>query len=105
MSKNNQQENHRQQPGQRARRESLEQRLDRHPELKSQMQALLAIVENREGRLELADDAELAILQQVRQMGGQALGEWGQQQADRKASELLQLNPCACKDKKNSALE
>jgi histidinol dehydrogenase len=101
MSKNNQQENHRQQP----RRESLEQGLARHPELKSQREALLAIVENRAGRLELADDAEWAILQQVRQMGGQALREWGQQQADRKASEMLQLNPSACKDKKNSALE
>ena len=105
MSKNNQQENHRQQPGQRARRESLEQGLDRHPELKSQMEAWLAIVDNRQGRWELADDAEWAVLQQVRQMGRQALRDWGQQQADRKASEMRQLNPSACKDKKNSALE
>jgi hypothetical protein len=73
MSKNNRQKNHRQQRGPVAGRESLEQRLLRYPELKSQMEALLAIVENREGRLELADDAEWAILQQVRQMGGQAL--------------------------------
>jgi hypothetical protein len=42
MSKNN-----RQQPGPVAGRESLEQRLLRYPELKSQMEALLAIVENR----------------------------------------------------------
>jgi len=105
MSKNNRQKNHRQQPGPVAGQESLEQRLQRRPELKSQVEALLAIVENREGRLELADDAEWAILQQVRQMGGQALRQWGQQQADRKASEMPQLNPSVCKDKKNSALE
>jgi len=48
--------------------------------------------------------AELAVLEQVRQLGRQALGEWAQQQADRKAEELPQLNPSACRDKKNSPL-
>ena len=83
-----------------ARRESLEQRLERHPKLKEQMEALVAIADNREGTLELADDAEWAIVQQVRQLGGQTLREWAQQQADRKAAELPQLNPSACKGKK-----
>mgnify|MGYP001329821238 CR=1 FL=1 len=87
------------------RRESLEQRLERHPKLKEQMEALVAIAENRDGNLEIADDAEGAILQQVRQMGGQTLREWAQQQADRKAAELLQLNPSACKHKKKPHVE
>lgn len=88
-----------------ARRESLEQQLKRHPKLREQMEALLAIAENRDGTLEVADDAEWAILQQVRQLGGQTLGEWAQQQADRKAAELPQLNPSACKDKKKPLVE
>jgi hypothetical protein len=87
-----------------SQQESLEQRLERYPELRGQVEALVAIVENRDGRLEKADDAEWAVLQQVRQLGHQALGQWAQQQADRKAAELPRLNPSACKDKKNSPL-
>jgi hypothetical protein len=86
------------------RSESLEQRLKRHPELKPHFEALLAIVENRDGRLEKADEAELEVLKAVRQLGRQSLQEWGQQQADRKAEELPRLNPSACQDKKNSEL-
>ena len=88
-----------------ARGESLEQRLERHPELKEQIEAVVAIAENRDGSLEVADDAEWAILQQVRQMGGQTLREWAQQQADRKAAELPKLNPSACQDKKKPRVE
>ena len=87
-----------------ADRESWQQRLERHPELRAHLEALLTIVENRDGSLEKADDAELAVLEQVRQLGRQALGEWAQRQADRKAEELPQLNPSACRDKKNSPL-
>jgi|WetSurMetagenome_2_1015567.scaffolds.fasta_scaffold60290_3 hypothetical protein len=84
---------------------TLEQRLGKYPGLKDRMEALLAIVENRDGRLEKADDAEEAVIQQVRLLGQRVLGEWAQQQAERKAQEMVQLNPSACKDKKNSALE
>jgi hypothetical protein len=82
----------------------LEQRLEHYPELKARVEALLAIVENRDGSLEKADDAELAVVQEVRQLGQQVLGQWAQQQANRKVAELRQLNPAACQDKKNSAL-
>ena len=84
--------------------ESLEQGLKRHPELKEHMETLLAMVENRDGRWERFDEAELEVLKVVRQLGRQTLQEWAQQQADRKATELSRLNPSACKDKKNSAL-
>lgn len=88
-----------------ARKETLEQRLERHPKLKEQMEALVDIAENRDGHLEMADDAEGAIVQQVRQLGGQTLREWAQQQADRKAAELPRLNPSACKGKKKPRME
>jgi hypothetical protein len=82
----------------------FEQDLKRHPELKRHMETLMAIVENRDGRLERFDEAELEVLKVVRGLGRQTLEEWAQQQADRKAAELSQLNPSACKDKKNSSL-
>lgn len=88
-----------------ARKETLEQRLERHPKLKEQREALVDIAENRDGDLERADDAEGAIVQQVRQLGGQTLREWAQQQADWKAAELPRLNPSACKGKKKPRME
>jgi hypothetical protein len=84
--------------------ESFEQRLKRHPELKPHFETLLGVVENRDGTLQKADDAELEVLKAVRQLGRQTLQEWGQQQAERKAEEMPRLNPAACKDKKNSEL-
>jgi len=85
--------------------ETLEQRLAKHPALKDRIETLLAIVENQDGKLEKADDAEWAVLEQLRPLGQQALGEWAQKQADRKAKEMRQLNPSASQDKKNSAME
>lgn len=85
--------------------ETLEQRLAQHPALKERIETLLAIVENRDGKLEKADDAEWAVIEQLRPLGQQALGEWAQKQADRKAKEMRPLNPSASQDKKNSALE
>jgi hypothetical protein len=85
--------------------ETLEQRLAQHPALKERIETLLAIVENRDGKLEKADDAEWAVIEQLRPLGQQALGEWAQKQADRKAKEMKQLNPSASQDKKNSILE
>ena len=85
--------------------ETLERRLAKHPAWKDRIESLLAIVENREGKWEKADDAEGAVLEQLRPLGQQALGEWAQKQADRKANEMRQLNPSASQDKKNSAME
>lgn len=80
--------------------ESLEQKLKRHPGLESHFEAFVTIVENQDGSLEKADDAEGAILQEVRKLSRHSLTEWAQQQADRKAAEMPQLNPAASKDKK-----
>ena len=80
--------------------ESLKQKLKLHPELESHFEALVKIVENQDGSLEKADDAEGAILQEVRKLSRHSLTEWAQQQADRKAAEMSQLNPAASKDKK-----
>lgn len=38
--------------------ESLEERLNRHPELKAKIETLLSIVENAEGDMDKANEAE-----------------------------------------------
>ena len=75
--------------------QSWEQRRERHPELKPYFETLLGVVENRDGTLEKADDAESQVLQAVRQLGRQTLQQWAQQQAQRKAEELPWLSPSA----------
>ncbi len=54
--------------------EGLEQKLKRHPELKSHFEAFVQIVENQDGSLEKAADAEWSILQEVRKLG--FTGSW-----------------------------
>jgi hypothetical protein len=54
---------------------SFEQDLKRHPELKQHLETLLAIVENRDGRLERFDEAEMKVLKVVRRLGRQTLDE------------------------------
>jgi hypothetical protein len=54
-------------------------RLQRHPDLYTQVAALLDEVENRAGALNTGDDAEDAIVARMRQFGQQALTGWAEQ--------------------------
>lgn len=54
-------------------------RLQRHPQLYTQMSALLDEVENRAGALNTGDEAEDAIVERMRQFGRQALTQWAEQ--------------------------
>ncbi|MGH7957079.1 MAG: hypothetical protein ACREH8_08710 [Opitutaceae bacterium] len=54
-------------------------RLQRHPQLYSQVAALLDEVENRAGALNTGDEAEDAIVERMRQFGRQALTRWAEQ--------------------------
>ncbi|MGH6611188.1 MAG: hypothetical protein ACRECQ_13125 [Burkholderiaceae bacterium] len=79
---------------------SLEQRLEDHPELRAKFEALLQIVENADGQLELADEAEQRVVDELRGIGRAALRGWAIKQERKKAAELGQLNPAAQKDRK-----
>jgi hypothetical protein len=71
----------------RARR-SLEERLSAHPHLLERIEALLNVVENSASDVEEADVAEQPMMEQVRQIGQQALTSWAEVQ-HQKQSELL----------------
>jgi hypothetical protein len=71
--------------------------------LESHFEAFVTIVENQDGSLEKADDAEWAILQEVRKLSRHSLTEWAQPQADRKAAEMPQLNPAASNSNERSS--
>lgn len=68
----------------------LEERLSGHPQLLERIEALLNVVENSASDLETADLAEQRVMEEVRQIGQQALRSWaaGQHQ---KQVELLRF--------------
>jgi hypothetical protein len=72
-------------PGQGKRAEDVAQRLERHPVVKSRMMRLLDLIENTDGDLRRADDAERRAIDELRAMGQELLRGWGQHLADEEA--------------------
>jgi len=65
---------------------SLEQRLEDHPELRAKLEELLKIVENADGQIELADEAEQRVVDELSGLGRAALRGWAMRQARTKAT-------------------
>ncbi len=57
--------------------------LNRHPGLKSRVQALADIVEDSDGDLARADEAERRVIEEVRRLGQEALQGWAEAQIAR----------------------
>ena len=82
---------------------SLEERLTAHPQLLERIEALLNVVENSTGDIEQADLAEQRVIEEVRQIGQQALKGWAECQHQKQLKLLRQSHPQARKHlKKNS---
>ena len=82
---------------------SLEERLLAHPQLKQRIEDLLNLVENSNSEVEKADLAEQRVIQQVRQIGQQALSSWAESQHHKQSEELRASYPLVRQHlKKNS---
>jgi hypothetical protein len=57
-------------------KDSIESRLNKHPHLKNRIEQLLKIVENAEGDLKKADEAEKRVIEELRKMGNEVLHDW-----------------------------
>jgi hypothetical protein len=81
---------------------SLEERLDAHPQLKARIDALVAIVEDVEGEVKRADEAERRVIEELRRLGHEALQGWASRQgAEQAAAVRAQAGVCG-QGKKNS---
>jgi len=58
------------------KKNSLEKRLNKHPHLKNRIEKLLEIVENADGDVKKADEAEQRVIEELRRMGNDALHYW-----------------------------
>lgn len=66
---------------------NLIQQLKAHPKLHKRVKSLLSLVENDEIRL--ADEAEENVTKELHKAGKELLEEWGQDQAKKRADEML----------------
>jgi len=80
---------------------TLEERLEAHPELKSQIVTLLDIAESD---IEKADDVELLTVESIQVVGQQVIQQWAEQQVQKKSNAARDLNGSELtgKGKKNS---
>ena len=70
------------------KRETVAERLERHPALKARMERMLDVVENAGGDLRRADDAERRAIEELRQMGLEVMQDWGRKTADEAARDF-----------------
>lgn len=62
---------------------TLEERLREYPELRVRFEEMLAIVENADGDIVKADEAEERVIQELRQLGQSALQGWAERKQRR----------------------
>jgi vacuolar-type H+-ATPase subunit B/Vma2 len=62
--------------------EELQRRLEAQPELKARVERLLDLVENREGTVIRAADAEERTIQEIRALGQEVLQGWAERQME-----------------------
>ena len=62
---------------------NIEERLNKHPDLKKRIDELLKIVEDAEGDIEKANEAEQMVIEELRKMGNEVLHSWARNKEKR----------------------
>jgi histidinol dehydrogenase len=83
--------------------ESLEERLNRHPDLKTKVESLLSVVENAEGDWVKANAAEQRVIEEIRQLGQTALQAWATRQNQVQTEEFIQEHREAKRTRKKTS--
>jgi hypothetical protein len=63
-------------------KKSIDERLKAHPILQGRIEAILDIVEDSAGEVERADEAERRMIEEVRQLGNEALHGWAERKVE-----------------------
>jgi hypothetical protein len=78
-------------------------RLKKHPKLFARMEELLGVVENAAGDIKKASEAETRVIEEVRQMGQEALSSWAAGRVEKVSEEAATRKGVRSAGKKNSA--
>lgn len=83
---------------------SLESRLSAHPELKVKIESLLSIVENADGDLKSAHEAEQRVIEEIQKLGQSALQGWATQQNEKQRETFVKANNQAHRSRKKHSI-
>jgi hypothetical protein len=81
---------------------SLEERLNAYPQLKTRIESVLAIVEDADGAVKKADEAERRVIEELRRLGNEALHSWAAKQEAAQVGAVGEQGGGASAGKKNS---
>jgi hypothetical protein len=70
-------------------KKSIDERLKAHPILQGRIKAILEIVEDSAGEVERADEAERRMIEEVRQLGNEALHGWAERKVGEQEGAML----------------
>ena len=70
----------------------LQERLEKHPQIKQRFEALLDIIEDADGDLDKANAAEERVIQELQQMGREAIEYWAKIKEEKKAEKYIENN-------------
>jgi len=76
--------------------------LNKHPEIKERVQAILAMAEGRDGVPMTVDELESLLVEEVRKLGRQTMGDWARAQAERVEKQVRGEHPKIHRSKKNA---
>lgn len=77
-------------------------RIAKQPALLKRFEQLLCIVENSAGDIQKANEAEMRVIEELREMGNEALTAWGEQQISTLTENHKKKEGCYLAGKKNS---
>ncbi len=78
-------------------------RLAQHPELRTKIESLLSVVENAEGGLSQADQAEQAVIEEIRGIGQSALAGWAEKTHAAARASFIEAHPKAHRSRKKNS--
>lgn len=85
-----------------AKKKGLEERLAHHPELRAKIEAILDVVENKDGEWDRADDVEEQLIGELRKMGQDVYQGWAKNQKEKKEKEAKKKQKVHKQGKKKS---
>lgn len=83
---------------------SFIERIEAYPELKKHMERMLDVVENVEGKANRANDAEMQVVDNMRQIGAAALQEWAVQKDKIVTDKWREEHPTSIKHGKKKSI-
>jgi hypothetical protein len=68
----------------------LQERMEQYPYLRSRFESIMDIVEDTSASVDTADEAEQLLIDEIREMGKEALHDWAVGKEKQKVKELLE---------------